>query len=104
VCDEKARYFKFTNRKSQEVFDNVIAEDDAQVAIELLVLKARQLGITTKTALKVPASHVVCPAHPGSHGIGGRKEIRTNLAHHGDLHCASSVVADSFSDALTESR
>jgi hypothetical protein len=53
VCDEKADIFKFTNRKSQEVFDNVIAEDDArQVAIELLVLKARQLGITTKTALK----------------------------------------------------
>ena len=53
VCDEKADIYKFKNRKSQEVIDNVIAEDDErQVAIELLVLKARQLGVTTKTALK----------------------------------------------------
>lgn len=53
VCDEKGDIFKFTNRKSQEVMDNVVAEDDErQVAKEYLVLKARQLGITTKTALK----------------------------------------------------
>lgn len=53
VCDEKGDIFKFKNRKSQEVFDNVIADfDDKQVAIELLILKARQLGVTTKTALK----------------------------------------------------
>lgn len=53
VCDEKGDIFKFKNRKGQEVFDNVIAEFDlAQTSIELLILKARQLGITTKTALK----------------------------------------------------
>lgn len=53
VCDEKGDIFKFKNRKSQEVFDNVIAEfDEKQVAIMLLILKARQLGMTTKTALK----------------------------------------------------
>jgi hypothetical protein len=53
VCDEKGNIFKFTNRKAQEIFDNLLAEfDDLQVAVELFILKARQLGITTKTALK----------------------------------------------------
>jgi hypothetical protein len=53
ICDEKGDIFKFQNRKAQEIFDNIIAEFDAQqVAIELLILKARQQGITTKTALK----------------------------------------------------
>lgn len=53
VCDEKGDIFKFRNRKSQQVFDNIIAEfDEQQVSIELLILKARQLGVTTKTALK----------------------------------------------------
>ncbi len=53
ICDEKGEIFKFKNRKSQEVFDSILAEfDDREVAIELLFLKARQVGITTKTALK----------------------------------------------------
>lgn len=53
VCDEKGDIFKFKNRKSQEVYDNVLADfDEQQVSIELLILKARQLGVTTKTALK----------------------------------------------------
>jgi len=53
ICDEKGDIFKFRNRKAQEIFDNVIADfDEQQVAIELLVLKARQQGVTTKTALK----------------------------------------------------
>lgn len=53
VCDEKGEIFKFKNRKGQEVYDNVIADfDEQQVAIMLLILKARQLGITTKTALR----------------------------------------------------
>jgi hypothetical protein len=53
VCDEGGQIFKFRNRKSQEIFDSVIADfDEQQVAIRLLILKARQVGITTKTALK----------------------------------------------------
>ncbi len=53
VCDEKGQIFKFRNRKSQEIFDSIVAEfDDLQVSIELLFIKARQVGITTKTALK----------------------------------------------------
>jgi hypothetical protein len=53
VCNEGGEIFKFKNRKSQEVFDSVIADfDEQQVAIRLLILKARQVGITTKTALK----------------------------------------------------
>ncbi len=53
VCDEKGNIFKFKNRKAQQIFDNIISEfDEKQVAIELFILKARQLGITTKTALK----------------------------------------------------
>jgi hypothetical protein len=53
VCNEGGEIYKFKNRKSQEIFDSVVADfDERQVAIRLLVLKARQVGITTKTALK----------------------------------------------------
>ena len=53
VCNEGGEIYKFKNRKSQEIFDQVISDFDAQqVAIRLLILKARQVGITTKTALK----------------------------------------------------
>ena len=53
ICDEKGDIFQFRNRKSQEVFDSVVAHfEELEVAIELFVLKARQLGISTKTALK----------------------------------------------------
>ena len=53
VCDEKGEIFKFKNRMAQEIYDNVLADfDEQQVSIELLILKARQLGVTTKTALK----------------------------------------------------
>lgn len=53
ICDEKGDIHKFVNRKAQEVFDNVIAGfDEKQVAIEILFLKGRQQGITTKSALK----------------------------------------------------
>lgn len=39
VCDEKGQIFKFKNRKSQEIFDSVIAEfDEKQVSIEILCL------------------------------------------------------------------
>jgi hypothetical protein len=53
VCDEKGQIFKFANRKSQDVFDAIISDFDLLgVSIELLILKARQVGISTKTALK----------------------------------------------------
>jgi hypothetical protein len=52
-CDEKGEIFKFKNRDSQKIFDHIIAEfDEKSVAIELLILKARQQGITTKVALR----------------------------------------------------
>lgn len=53
ITDNKSEIFKFENRKSQEIFDSIIADFDAkQFPIELLVLKARQLGVSTKVALK----------------------------------------------------
>ncbi len=53
INDEKGEIIQFTTRKSQEVFDSVCAYyEDLEVAIELFVLKARQLGISTRTALK----------------------------------------------------
>jgi len=53
ICDEKGDIFQFKNRKSQEIFDVVVAHfDELEVAIELFVLKARQLGISTRVALK----------------------------------------------------
>jgi hypothetical protein len=53
IIDNGSNVYKFENRKSQEVFDSIIAQFDIdEVAIELLILKARQLGISTKVALK----------------------------------------------------
>ncbi len=53
VCDEKGQIYKFHPRLSQRIYDAVIADfDDKQVSIELLILKGRQLGVTTQTALK----------------------------------------------------
>lgn len=53
VCDEQGRITKFKNRKSQEVFDSIVADfDERQVSIEILCIKGRQIGLTTKTALK----------------------------------------------------
>ena len=43
----------FENRIGQLIFDSILAEfDDLQLAIQLFVLKCRQVGISTKTALK----------------------------------------------------
>lgn len=53
ITDNASNIYKFKNRKSQEVFDSIIAQfDEDGVAIELLILKARQLGVSTKVALK----------------------------------------------------
>lgn len=53
VCDEKGQIYKFQPRLSQQIYNSVIAEfDEKQVSIEMLILKGRQLGITTQTALK----------------------------------------------------
>lgn len=53
VVDEAGNVFKFKNRKSQEVFDKVLIPfDETQVEIALFCMKSRQVGITTKTALK----------------------------------------------------
>ena len=53
ICDEKGDIFKYQTRRAQEIVDHVISKfDEEQVAIELLILKARQQGVTTWTALK----------------------------------------------------
>lgn len=53
VCDEEGKIFKFRPRLSQQIYNAVVADfDERQVSIELLVLKARQTGITTQTAIK----------------------------------------------------
>lgn len=53
VCNEKGEIFQFKNRESQEVFDRILAGfEKQQVSMEMLCLKARQQGITTKVALK----------------------------------------------------
>lgn len=53
VCDEKGQIFKYQPRLSQRILDAVIAEfDEQQVSTELIILKGRQLGVTSWTALK----------------------------------------------------
>lgn len=53
VCSEKGDIYKYQPRLSQRILDTLIAEfDEKQVSIELLILKGRQLGVTSWTALK----------------------------------------------------
>jgi hypothetical protein len=52
VCDEQGQIFKFQPRRPQQIYHSIIADfDEKQVSIEMLILKGRQLGITTFTAL-----------------------------------------------------
>ncbi len=52
ICNEKGEIYKFHPRVSQEIFHACAAHfEDKEVAIELLVLKGRQVGISTMTAL-----------------------------------------------------
>src|ERR1700677_778743 len=53
ICDETNNIFHFKKRDSQKMLDDIVAYfDDLQVAIELIVLKARQLGVSTRVAIK----------------------------------------------------
>lgn len=53
VCDEEGQILKFESRLSQRIYTQVLADyDEKQFPIQLLILKGRQLGITTQTALK----------------------------------------------------
>jgi hypothetical protein len=52
VVDEGGQVRKFKNRKSQDVFDSVVAElEEQQAGIQILCLKARQIGCTSLVAL-----------------------------------------------------
>jgi hypothetical protein len=52
ICDEKGEVIKFAPRESQRVFAKLLAQfEEGRLSIELLILKARQLGITTATVL-----------------------------------------------------
>jgi len=53
VCDQSGQIYKYQPRLSQRILDSVIADfDEKQVSIELLILKGRQLGVTSWTAMK----------------------------------------------------
>jgi hypothetical protein len=50
--DEGGQIKKFKNRRSQDVFDSIVAElEEKQAGIQVLCLKARQIGITSLVAL-----------------------------------------------------
>ena len=50
--DEGGQIRKFKNRRSQDVFDSIVAElEEQQAGIQILCLKARQIGITSLVAL-----------------------------------------------------
>jgi len=52
ICDEEGNVMRYVPRRSQEVFNEIIAEfDEKQLAIELICLKARQQGISTEVQL-----------------------------------------------------
>lgn len=48
ICDEANNIFRFLPRKSQEIFLKLLEQfEEGKVAIEILLLKARQLGMST---------------------------------------------------------
>jgi len=52
ITDEKGDIFQFHWRMSQKIFFQLVAHfEELEVAIEIFVLKARQVGISTMTAL-----------------------------------------------------
>ena len=52
VVNEGGQVVKFKNRRSQDVFDSVVAMlEEQEAGIQILTLKARQVGITTLVAL-----------------------------------------------------
>lgn len=52
ICGVGEEVFRYEPRDSQKIFHSIIAEfDDLQVAIELFILKARQLGFSTAVAV-----------------------------------------------------
>jgi hypothetical protein len=52
VVNEGGQVVKFKNRRSQDVFDAVVAElEEQQAGIQIICLKARQIGATTLVAL-----------------------------------------------------
>lgn len=53
ICNEKNDIFRYSPRKSQIVFDNVLEWfDEHQLAIELFWVKSRQVGISTDVVMK----------------------------------------------------
>jgi intein/homing endonuclease len=52
ICGVGEEVFRYDPRDSQKIFHSIIAEfDEKQVAIELFILKARQLGVSTAVAV-----------------------------------------------------
>lgn len=52
ICGVGEEIFRYVPRDSQKIFHSIISEfDDQQVAIELFILKARQLGFSTAVAV-----------------------------------------------------
>jgi hypothetical protein len=82
VCDEKGDIFQFKNRLGQTVIDNVTAEaEDEHRSNELLVLKARQQGLTTKVAIMFVQAILFTPHTQAVMGsvIDAKSELITRI-------------------------
>ena len=52
ICDVGEEIFRYSPRDSQRILHNILAEfDEQQVSMELFILKARQLGVTSWAAV-----------------------------------------------------
>jgi hypothetical protein len=52
LCNEQSDVMRYVPRKSQQVFHQILQFfDESQVAIELFVMKSRQVGVSTEVAL-----------------------------------------------------
>jgi hypothetical protein len=82
VCDEKGDIFKFENRLGQSVIDNVTAEaEEERRSNELLCLKARQQGLTTKVAINFVQAILFTPHTQAVMGsvIEAKSELITRI-------------------------
>lgn len=83
ICDEEGKIFRYSPRKSQLVFNAILADfDERGLSIEIQALKARQQGITTEVQLKFAHRTLFMPGTKAvSSSVNGQKsELMANMS------------------------
>lgn len=83
ICDEEGNIMRYVPRMSQIIFNQILSDfDEKQIAIELQVLKGRQLGVSTE--VQVNFAHRTM-FYPGVNAVSAsvnsqKSELMSNMA------------------------